>query len=272
MNKLLKLQLKLKKNLIVCVIMLVSYVVCFFGGYMKGKDDSGKTIGLLKNSLEAAQESISRFKDQADETAVELGNAVAKIAMQEELISEYKTKQSVQATIEEIRDINVQLFKEANVRISYEYHEPIPYGKWEINPDIVGYLKDVNEEILVRYYYGAVASKIKVENLGNEINISYDKHAFICPYKILTTSTDTNFGASILTSVKDDKTAELVNDVGCNLLSNIEDAYVEKLAEEFADSEVPVYINGKKITDRTSDDKIFVATNPVIDATFSVEE
>lgn len=264
----------IKRIVVTGLVIAASSVGSFYGGYLKCAADTGKTIMDLQAKFDAAQEMISNLKNGAEEGAVELANAIAKLAAQDEIIKDYEAKERTDATIEEIRDINVQCFKELKVGIEYDDEVPISImsTKWELNPETFGNFTEVHEKLVVKYYFGAVANKINVENVDNEIHISYDHMAFIDPYIIISRDADTNVGAKLLTNYEDSKTVELVNDVGYNLLSNAEDMYLVKLTEKYANSDIPVYINGKKIKDWTESDKIFVAANPVNDATYSVEK
>lgn len=266
--------MKNTRNFVIYVIItVVIATITGFVGYFKGVADSSKVILEWQEKLESAKQALANLADEKAQLAVDLTNAIARVTEQEDLIVKYELNEKTSSTIEAVRDVNIDVFKEAKVNIDYVDQVPLAIGstKYALNPESFGYLTDVHEELQVKYYYGAVASKIHVENEDKCINISYDKNAFINPYIIVSRDTELNAGAKLLTNYGDSKTAELVNDVGYQLLSNIEDSYVERLTKEFANSEIPVLINGKALKDWTKSDKVFVATNPVVDATYSVQ-
>lgn len=65
----------------------------FFSGYIKGTADAGKTILGLQDKFEAAQEMVSNLKEKVDANAAELTNAIAKLAIQEDIIKKYQAKE-----------------------------------------------------------------------------------------------------------------------------------------------------------------------------------
>ena len=263
-----------KKIAIHSLIMVVGLMIAFFCGYTKGAFDTGvKLQNKIEEVQRAAQETIASITSEVENKTVELANAMSKIKLQEDVIKEYKLKEEVEATIQDIRDVNIEIFKEADVKISYSDQVPMAIlsTKNMIDPEKFGYLSDIQETIKVRYYFGSVAARISIVNEKNTVQIKYDRNAFVDPYKIIAKDTKLNTGAKILTNYGSDKTAELVNDVGFSLLSKIEDTYVERLKEEYANSSVPVYINGTKIEDWNESNKIFVALRPVDDNVYELD-
>jgi hypothetical protein len=229
-----------------------------------------------KSQIMGLKSEADSLKIEAEEKMVEIANAFSTIASQEELIKEYECREARSAIIEELRDVNIHLFRKVRVRIRYNEQIPISIlsTKWELSPETFGYLTDVSQEIYVEYYFGEIVNKITIKDDEDKINIIYDNKSFTNPYKILDERSDLNAGAKVLTNYDSSKTAELVDEVAQNLLSNVEDEYIKKLREDFSDSSIPVYINGKNLKDWTESDKIFVAVNPVTDVEYStsVEE
>lgn len=257
---------KLKIFFLRILSLSMALCICFAAGYIKAGMDRKSQIMDLKSEANS-------LRMEAEERMVEIANAVSTITSQKELIKEYECREERSATLNEIRDVNIQLFRKVRVKIRYNEKVPISVisTKWEISPETFGYLTDVNQEIYVEYYFGEVVNHIKIEDDEDKIDISYDNKAFSDPYRILYQRSDLNVGAKLLTSYDSSKTEELIDEVAQNLLSNAEDEYIKKLAEKFSDSSIPVYVNGKNLEDWTESDKIFVAINPVTDVEYSTE-
>jgi len=225
-----------------------------------------QTVNDLKEKLELE-------KERAAKLSVEVANATARLLQQEEIIQEYETKNKVLATVVGVKDINANLFKEVEVEIKSEEETPwaIFSTDYQLNPETFGNFSEEYQTVNVEYFYGVLSDNIQVLNVEDEkIEISYSKNAFLNPpYRIKNKKTELNFIAKILTSSADNDAYEIINDIGINQLSNIEDAYVQKLKEDYANSDIPIYINGILLENWDEEDKVF--SEKEIDSRYRVE-
>lgn len=253
-EKIFKIKDKIKN--IIIIILVLSIAIGYPVMYNLGKI---KTTKLL----DKARSALSKTSDLLDEARVELVNKLSLIATKEEIIKDYQAKETINTIIVGTRDINVELFKEVEVKITLdkEYPWAIFDDKYQLDSDIFGNFVEIKDEIDVMYYYGAVANKIDIQNVDNEkVEITYKSSAFMNPYRIVSRDTSLNLGAYVMTNTKDDEIYKLINTVGINQLSDIEDAFIEKLRKEYQDTTVPIYVNGVLLKDwNLETDKIFEA-------------
>ena len=253
-------------TIIVLIIAIVAgYPIMYFLG-KTNSNDKWKT--LLSNAEAATEEITQKFLDQS----VKLTNALSLIASKDTIIENYEARENVQAIVIGVRDIDVQLFKEVQVKITCEKEYPwsILSPDYQLSPDIFGNFMEISDELDVTYYYGAVGNKIQIENIDDkQVNISYSASSFMNPYKISSRNVELNLGAKIMTTMENDEIYQLVNSIGVSQLSDIEDAFVEKIKEEYSSSEVPIYINGTLLEEWSDENKIFYKAD--IDPMYEVQ-
>ena len=240
------------KNIII-IILVLSIAIGYPVMYNLGKI---KTTKLL----DKARSALSKTSDMLDEARVELVNKLSLLATKEEIIKNYEARETINTVVVSARDINAQLFKEVEVEISLnkEYPGAIFDDKYALDSDIFGNFVEIKDKINVLYFYGSFTNKINIENVNDEkVEISYKSSSFMNPpYRIQSRDTSLNLGGYLMTNSKDDEIYKLINTVGINQLSDIEDAFIEKLKKEYQDSTIPIYVNGVLLNDWTEENKI----------------
>lgn len=267
----------------IIIMLSIAIAIGFPVMYMLGEKQAFGTNSAFDSIYEAWQkttqtvndlkEKLELEKERAAKLSVEVANATARLLQQEEIIQEYETKNKVLATVVGVKDINANLFKEVEVEIKSEEETPwaIFSTDYQLNPETFGNFSEEYQTVNVEYFYGVLSDNIQVLNVEDEkIEISYSKNAFLNPpYRIKNKKTELNFIAKILTSSADNDAYEIINDIGINQLSNIEDAYVQKLKEDYANSDIPIYINGILLENWDEEDKVF--SEKEIDSRYRVE-
>lgn len=245
------------------IIMLLGYPIAYFMG-------AASQTPLFKVADDAA-EHISK---ELSETGKKLEKALDKIASQESIIQKYEAREQYNAAVIRIRDIDVQLFKEVTVKITsnQEYPWSIFSDKYQLNPEIFGNFIEISDNLNVTYYYGAVGNKIEIENVNDKfVNISYSKRSFINPYQINSRNVKLNLGAKVMTTMENDEIYDLVNTVGQNQLSNIEDEFINQIKKEYKSSNIPIYVNGIPLENWSNENKVFTKEDIDPEYTISVQ-
>lgn len=249
------------KNIVIIALSictLVGTIGGYFCGYAKGT-----------NKMSHIQEKVDKAKAVLDALINNVGNETKgflnKIAEQDEIIQRYEYKEKLDAVVVGVREVNIKCFQETRVKICYDEETPIAIVSkdYQLNPKVFGNLTDIHEEFVVKYYYGLVADKINVKSNNKEVTIAYDRDAFMNPYIIESRNSSLNLGAKVLTNIGDDKTDQIVNQVGDKLLSDNEDAYLRTLKAQYANSEIPVVVNGVKLEDWNENCKVFTTNDPI---------
>jgi len=264
--------MKEKLKTIIIIVLSIVIAIGFPLMYHLGKLKASGTVLALERLLEDSKTNLKKGKDRLDEMSVKLANSAALLLEQEAIIKGYKVNEQILTTVLDVKDINVNLFKEVEVKIETE--EEIPWAifstDYELNPEIFGNFMEETQTIRVEYFYGVLTDHIEVTSSNGQVEINYSDDSFFNPpYRISCQKTELNAIGKLLTNSADNKAHEIINEVGINQLSNIEDAYLAKLKEQYENSEIPIYVNGILLEEWSEKNKVFSVTE--IDPRYRVE-
>lgn len=242
------------------IIILILMLPCaYFCGRL-----SASTLSIGDSLVADWKNRFEQLKISTDSTIsslqATLDEKMAILATQTELIKEYEAKEEVNTMVTEIRDINVELFKECSTSIDIEETEPfrIAGTNQMLTPEIFGNLYERDEKLKVTYYFGVFPAKINVKNIANEkVEITYTANSFMDPpYRINSRQVNLNWTGKLLTSYENDDLDVIIDTKGRELLTEVENQYIERLKTDYADSKIPVYVNGILLQDWNESNKI----------------
>lgn len=251
---------KVKHIVIVVVLMLVSFTAGVI--FMACKSPNMYNPDLLRNKMQQEAEATkTKLLNNIAELTEKLADANNTILAQGALIHKYETHDLVESEVSYICKMRAQLFACAETEIHVREENPVCFGttNWQIGKLN---MTKTEEDITARYYFAVYSDKISVENIEDKkIEISYTKSSFMgdVPYDIISRKTEENLGAKILNSYSNDTIHVTVASEGRKLLSQAEDEFVRQLKEEYAGSEIPVYVNGKSLNSWSDKDKVIKA-------------
>ncbi len=245
---------KIAKEVVLMVLSFAAGVV-----FMAVKAPTLYNSSLIQDKMQKEADAMKK-ELMADITSLteQLADANAVIFAQGELIHKYESHDKIETEVSAIKEMRAQIFACADTNVHVEEETPVAFGTTELQIGHLAMTRTV-DDIGVRYYFATYENKITVENVQDKkINIKYTAGSFMAdpPYEVISRKTEENLGAKLMNNYGNDTVHVTIAAEGRKLLSQAEDEFVHQLKEKYAESEIPVYVNGVSLEAWSDKDKV----------------
>lgn len=245
---------KITKEVVLMVLSFIAGVV-----FMAVKAPNLYNASLIQDKMQKEADAM-RQELMANITSLteQLADANGVIFAQSELIHKYENHDKVETEVSAIKEMRAQIFACADTDVHIEEETPVAFGTTNLQLGNLAMTRTV-EDIGVRYYFATYENKITVENVEDQkIDIKYTAGSFMAdpPYDVISRRTEENLGAKLLNNYGNDMVHVTIASEGRKLLSQAEDEFVRQLKEKYAESEIPVYVNGTSLEAWSAKDKV----------------